>query len=51
MAKDKKKKKKRWQDKPLESLRNHLRRKDNVAPMSKYQKRNDRLKSMIDNLP
>ena len=43
----KKKKKKKG---PLETLRNHLRRKDNKSPMSKIQKRNDRLKSMIDNM-
>ena len=46
MPKDRKKKKKG----PLGSLRDHLRRKDNKSPMSKIQKRNDRLKSMIDNM-
>ena len=43
----KKKKKKKG---PLDTLRKHLRRKDNESPMSKIQKRNDRLKDLIDNM-
>ena len=46
----KKKKKNTWKDKPLDDLRRHLRRKDNVAPMSRYQKRNDRLQQALDNM-